>query len=91
MMHSKGLSRKLAAVAVALGISGAALAEPQLVAVTAIVEHPALDAVRDGIREQLKLPANILATNRRSSSPLPRPRRKPWSPPPKPSPWSTRR
>ena len=50
MMHSKGLSRKLAAVAVALGISGAALAEPQLVAVTAIVEHPALDAVRDGIR-----------------------------------------
>ena len=54
MMHSKGLYRKLAALAVALGVSGAALAEPQLVAVTAIVEHPALDAVRDGIREQLK-------------------------------------
>lgn len=54
MMHSKGLYRKLAALAVALGVSGAALAEPQLVAVTAIVEHPALDAVRDGLREQLK-------------------------------------
>ncbi|MBR4736338.1 MAG: ABC transporter substrate-binding protein [Rhodocyclaceae bacterium] len=54
MFHSKGIYRKLAAVAVALGVSGAALAEPQLVAVTAIVEHPALDAVRDGIREQLK-------------------------------------
>ena len=54
MMHSKGLYRKLAAVAVALGVSGAALAEPQLVAVTSIVEHPALDAVRDGLREQLK-------------------------------------
>lgn len=54
MMHSKGLYRKLAALAVALGVSGAALAEPQLVAVTSIVEHPALDAVRDGLREQLK-------------------------------------
>lgn len=54
MMHSKGLYRKLAALAVALGVSGAALAEPQLVAVTAIVEHPALDAVRDGLRAQLK-------------------------------------
>ena len=28
--------------------------EPKMVAVTAIVEHPALDAVRDGVRDELK-------------------------------------
>lgn len=54
MMKAKGFCHKLAAVALALGISGAAVAAPQSVAVTAIVEHPALDAVRDGVREQLK-------------------------------------
>jgi putative tryptophan/tyrosine transport system substrate-binding protein len=41
----------LAALALA-GITGAA-AEPKAVAITAIVEHPALDAVRDGIMQGL--------------------------------------
>ena len=41
----------LAALALA-GASGAA-AEPKNVAITAIVEHPALDAVRDGVKKGL--------------------------------------
>jgi putative ABC transport system substrate-binding protein len=43
----------LAAFAFALG-STAALAADKAVAVTAIVEHPALDAARDGVRDELK-------------------------------------
>ena len=36
------------------GLAGPALAQDQpLVAVTAIVEHPALDAARDGVKEAL--------------------------------------
>ncbi len=38
--------------ALALGASSAA-AEPKTVAITAIVEHPALDAVRDGVKQGL--------------------------------------
>jgi putative ABC transport system substrate-binding protein len=38
--------------ALAVGIGGAA-AEPKTVAITAIVEHPALDAVRDGVKKGL--------------------------------------
>jgi putative ABC transport system substrate-binding protein len=44
--------------ALALALSAIAMpalaADPQSVAVTAIVEHPALDAVRDGVRDELK-------------------------------------
>ena len=40
-------------VAVAGGAAPAAADEPPMVAVTAIVEHPSLDAVRDGLRERL--------------------------------------
>ena len=51
-------SRSIAASAVLLGIMGgsgaAAYAADKTVAVTAIVEHAALDAVRDGVRDQLK-------------------------------------
>ena len=43
------------AVALALvGLTSAHAAEEKSVAVTAIVEHPALDAVRDGIQDALK-------------------------------------
>ena len=38
---------------IALIAAGSAHAQQPLVAVTAIVEHPALDAVRDGLRDQL--------------------------------------
>jgi len=34
-------------------LTGAATAEPKTVAITAIVEHPALDAVRDGVKKGL--------------------------------------
>jgi len=46
----------VSAVAMALGVLAAApaLAADKSVAVTAIVEHPALDAVRDGVKEELK-------------------------------------
>ena len=39
--------------ALALAGIGSAAAEPKTVAITAIVEHPALDAVRDGIKKGL--------------------------------------
>lgn len=46
---------RLAALAMALGAMAApALAADKSVAVTAIVEHPALDAARDGVRDELK-------------------------------------
>jgi putative ABC transport system substrate-binding protein len=51
-------SRRACLSAIALAIAAAApLARadaPKSVAVTAIVEHPALDAVRDGVRDELK-------------------------------------
>ncbi len=48
------LRRLLAPVAAIATLAGAsALAEDVTVAVTAIVEHPSLDAVRDGIRDRL--------------------------------------
>lgn len=49
----------VAAVAAAVALASAAFAAPALaqqktVAVSAIVEHPALDAARDGVRDELK-------------------------------------
>lgn len=41
------------ALAAAYGLGAAAAQDPAFVAVTAIVEHPALDACRDGIRDEL--------------------------------------
>lgn len=47
--------RKLLVIAVAsLLMSGSAIAQSAKVAVTAIVEHPSLDAVRDGVRDGLE-------------------------------------
>jgi putative ABC transport system substrate-binding protein len=43
-----------AALTLALAATGAALAADKSVALTAIVEHPALDAARDGVRDELK-------------------------------------
>ncbi len=48
----KTLAYGLAAAVLVAGVTGAA-AEPKTVAITAIVEHPALDAVRDGIKKGL--------------------------------------
>lgn len=49
------LSRLSCAAALALGLTALpALAQQKSVAVTAIVEHPALDAVRDGVQSALK-------------------------------------
>lgn len=47
---------KLSALSFVLGISAAstAVAQDKFVAITAIVEHPALDAVRDGVIKQLE-------------------------------------
>jgi putative tryptophan/tyrosine transport system substrate-binding protein len=42
-----------AALALGLGLAGAAAAQEVTVAVTAIVEHPALDAVRRGVQDEL--------------------------------------
>jgi putative tryptophan/tyrosine transport system substrate-binding protein len=46
---------RLAALSLALAaFSAGALAAPKSVALTAIVEHPALDAARDGVKDELK-------------------------------------
>jgi putative ABC transport system substrate-binding protein len=51
---SKLISIRLPAVlALSLGLAGAAAAADVTVAVTAIVEHPALDAARQGIQDEL--------------------------------------
>jgi len=52
----KHASRTLlcALAATLLGTSGVAFAQNKSVAVLAIVEHPALDAIRDGARDELK-------------------------------------
>jgi len=44
----------LAALALSLCAGTAAVAAPKSVAITAIVEHPALDAARDGVKDELK-------------------------------------
>lgn len=44
----------LAAFATPVALSSAALAQTKTVAITAIVQHPALDATRDGVVEALK-------------------------------------
>lgn len=47
--------KRLAVLALALCAAATpALAADKTVAVTAIVEHPALDAARDGVRDELK-------------------------------------
>ncbi|QLF91923.1 ABC transporter substrate-binding protein [Pseudomonas sp. ABC1] len=53
LAKNKWLSLGALTLAMAAPLSGFA-AEQKSVAVTAIVEHPALDAVRDGVREVLK-------------------------------------
>ena len=54
MQHSF-LRSRLSALALALAATAPfAHADTKSVAVTAIVEHPALDAVRDGVRDELK-------------------------------------
>ena len=54
-MQSSFLRTRLSALAFALAaIAPVAHATDKKVAVTAIVEHPALDAVRDGVRDELK-------------------------------------
>ena len=51
---SKHISIRLpAALALSFGLAGAAAAAEVTVAVTAIVEHPALDAVRQGVQDEL--------------------------------------
>ncbi len=56
-MKNALLRTPFSAVALALGMLAAApsfAADTKSVAVTAIVEHPALDAVRDGVKAELK-------------------------------------
>src|SRR5690606_32406067 len=50
-LHS--VLRKLAGAAAVAGALATAQAQAQSVAVTSIVEHPGLDAVRDGVHEAL--------------------------------------
>lgn len=52
-MFRPSLKLSFTALALALSTASALAADPS-VAVTAIVEHPALDAVRDGVRDELK-------------------------------------
>ncbi|WP_196242260.1 ABC transporter substrate-binding protein [Azospirillum oleiclasticum] len=49
-----GIIRFVMAAAVGVALATPALAQTKTVAITAIVEHPALDAVRDGVVEALK-------------------------------------
>lgn len=53
MRFNKSRRILLGALALALSCAAPALAQEKSVAVTAIVEHPALDAVRDGVKEGL--------------------------------------
>jgi putative tryptophan/tyrosine transport system substrate-binding protein len=54
MMFSKMPWMSLGAIALAVAAVAPASAQQKSVAVTAIVEHPALDAVRDGVQAALK-------------------------------------
>ncbi len=75
----------LSALALGMALSFGANAEEQKsVAVTAIVEHPALDAARDGVKEALRRPATKTARTSSGSTRAPRatpapPRRSPAS------------
>lgn len=53
-MHKHSLGALCAAAVAATLFSAPALAANKAVAITAITEHPALDAVRDGVKEELK-------------------------------------
>ena len=50
-------------VAVAAWAGGAIAQEKKSVAVTAIVEHPALDAARDGIQDELAAEGYVVGKN----------------------------
>ncbi|WP_462382054.1 ABC transporter substrate-binding protein [Pseudomonas sp. Marseille-QA0892] len=53
-----------AALALSMGVSfGSVAAEQKSVAVTAIVEHPALDAVRDGVKDALEKAGYVSGEN----------------------------
>jgi putative tryptophan/tyrosine transport system substrate-binding protein len=52
-----------AVVALALGLAGPAAAADVTVAVTAIVEHPALDAARQGIKDELAAEGYVAGKN----------------------------
>ncbi|MGB3835877.1 ABC transporter substrate-binding protein [Castellaniella sp.] len=53
-MKLQPIVRKLASVAAVVGALAATQATAQSVAVTSIVEHPALDSVKDGVKEALE-------------------------------------
>src|SRR5690606_34611589 len=53
MIRIKSSALALGAMLAALAAAGPAAAQQKSVAVMAIVEHPALDAARDGVREAL--------------------------------------
>ncbi|WP_428852069.1 ABC transporter substrate-binding protein [Imbroritus primus] len=53
-MHKHSIGALCAAAAAATLFAAPAMAADKAVAITAIVEHPALDAVRDGVKEELK-------------------------------------
>ncbi|TMS57010.1 ABC transporter substrate-binding protein [Imbroritus primus] len=53
-MHKHSIGALCAAAAAATLFAAPATAADKAVAITAIVEHPALDAVRDGVKEELK-------------------------------------
>ena len=54
-MHHSFLRPRLAALSLALAAFAApGFAADKSVALTAIVEHPALDAARDGVKDELK-------------------------------------
>jgi putative ABC transport system substrate-binding protein len=53
-MKLQPIVRKLASVAAVVGALAATQATAQSVAVTSIVEHPALDSVKDGVRKALE-------------------------------------
>ena len=75
----------LSALALGMALSfGANADEQKSVAVTAIVEHPALDAARDGVRRPSRRPATKTARTSSGSTRAPRatpapPRRSPAS------------
>lgn len=52
--HKLTLRAMVAALSLAAVCAAPAMAADKFVAVTAIVEHPALDAVRDGVKDELK-------------------------------------
>ncbi len=54
LMSRRHLLASTGAILVSLALGRPAFADEAFVAVTAIVEHPALDACRDGIRDELK-------------------------------------